>query len=82
MLMGKTGVKLLKVDDIYKTWSRGTKCGRHSNKMNSIFQCETELFSWSQCLGWVEYIRARSQTSAYGRLEEYICCKKKYNPFL
>lgn len=43
--MGETGVKLLKVDDIYKTWSCRTKCGRNSNQMNSIFQCETELFS-------------------------------------
>lgn len=29
--MGETGVKLLKVGDIYKTWSRGTKSGRNSN---------------------------------------------------
>lgn len=29
--MGETGVKLLKVDDIFKAWSRGTKCGHNSN---------------------------------------------------
>lgn len=42
--MGEPGVKLLKVDDIYKIKSCRTKCGRNSNQMNSVFNVKLNYF--------------------------------------